>query len=495
MNKNNSGFVLVTFVTLFMASFSVIWLLHLNSLHRQQLEFEGRYQYQLHQARVQLFWLARDKPEEQSWLAWQTSLNVQQWLTALVQQGIAAQIEINPVSLVVETGSPRQASQLSERMVHSIAEGSAVKLQLPEDTVSGENDLWLDRHYRPHLPMATNLVSNSTKGVNIGTLEGDQVHFHQLQSSQLNSEHLTATVLETQHIRQGQALNVTNLQAVKVTNEQTAAVAAEILTSKVGSAAVGSATLENSTVATATAEISSAFNIAAEQVKAYQPVQLQGDARVRLNTIYSQLAGLEQSIYYCIEETLWCLAPVKPNAVIQSCKNCQLEQQAIHFEAEITINVGLCIHGCGVRLSAPTGVAVSCSAPSIPARQQGQLRCQLSSTLANMDELAFDLQVDIYSEKNAAVYTRLITPIRWQVSALSCAPENHTVTVGDSAPTMSYTFYLPEHPGGELYFWSGMVYQQCRASGQTTFMRCELFASCGTNGQWQTIEGRCSCLN
>lgn len=493
MKKNNGGFVLIAFITVFMASFTVIWLLHLNTLHRQQLEFDDKYQYQLHQARVQLFWLAREKPRSQNWLAWQTSSKVQQWLADLEQHGIAAQVEINPVALVVETGSQRQASQLSERMIHSTTQGTELKLTLSEEHTNDENDLWLNRQYRPNLPMATDLLSNRSSAFNVGSLEGGSAHLRYLQANQLNGRHLNATELKAQRIRQAPALYLNNVDAAQVNSNQVTVTNAAVLATEVGSATATSATIDRATVNTSTVATSSALNINANQVRVRQPLQLQGDARTRLNTIHGQLAGLEQSIYHCIEESLWCLAATRPNATIQSCVNCQVEQQTTQFEAVITMNVGVCIHGCGVRVSVPSGVAVTCPAQTIPARQQGILQCRVSSTVVNYDELTFNVTLDVYSGKNAAVFTRLTAPIRWQVSFLPCKPESHMVNVESSVPSMSYTLQLPAHPGGETYSWGGTVYQKCRVSSHQTFMRCDISASCSTGGNWYSIAGQCSC--
>lgn len=476
-----------------MASFTVIWLLHLNTLHRQQLEFDDRYQYQLHQARVQLFWLAREKPNAQSWLAWQTSLNIQQWLTKLEQHGVTAEVEINPLALVVDIGSQRQASQLSERMVHSTAEGTRLKLGLPENDTNYESELWLDRHYRPHLPMATDLVSNSKSGLNIASLEGEQAYIQQLQAGELDSLHLSGISLDAQYIRHAPTLTLVDLQADDVTNEQIMVTAAEILTADVGSAETALATLDSAAVTAAATTINTALKIMAQQVHIHQPLQLEGDARVRLNTIHSQLTGLEQSIYHCIDESLWCLAPVPPHAIIQSCTNCQLEQQARYFEAVVIINVGVCIHGCGVRVSAPTGVAVTCPAQTVPARQQGQLRCQVSSNLMDVEELKYNLIIDVYSGKDTTVYTRLTVPLHWQVRFLPCTPESHIVHVESSVPSMNYRLELPTYPGGEAYSWGGTVYQECRISSHQTFMRCDINALCSTSGNWHSVVGKCIC--
>lgn len=494
MKNRHQGFVLITFIALFMTSFAVVWLMHLANLHRQQQEFDDRFQYQLHQARMQLFWQATKKPFEQSWLSWQTSFELQQWLNELEQSGLAADIEIEPLQLVVDLHSVSQANKFSQRLVHSTAHGTRLKLALPDTEEQQEQSMWLYRQTKPGLEMATNLSGGNHLLSNVDELRGAEAYLQSLQTSDLQVIETTTDKLVTPQLNNSVEFSVGHVMASTMHSHEVFAEQGHMqrgLSNKLTAQAVNS----ESALANSAATQSSTFQtLATSHIAVEQPVHLSGTAADRVNALNSQLAGLEQSIYRCIHETLWCLAPVAPQAILTECLNCQNEQQNSYFEAVVIIDVGVCIHGCGVRVRAPTGVALSCPVQAVPAGHQGKLRCQAASTLVGVDELAFNLQIEVYSGKKTTLYTQLTAPIHWQISVQPCAAVNHTVTVAQSAPTMNYTLSLPSHPGGEAYSWRGTIYQECRASGQGTFMRCDLAASCSTSGQWQRIMGRCSCM-
>src|SRR5690554_3345647 len=144
-----------------MVSFTVIWLMHLKALHKQKIEFSDRYQYQVHQARVQLFWLSQQKPDTQSWGAWQLSPQLRQWQEELASKGLAVRVEVNPLALVVETNSMQMARRLNRGLVQSLQEGEELKLLLPTAQAQQSNELWLSRQSGGPVTMSTHLFGNS----------------------------------------------------------------------------------------------------------------------------------------------------------------------------------------------------------------------------------------------------------------------------------------------------------------------------------------------
>lgn len=493
MTKTNRGFVLITFVGLFMASFAVIWLMHLKAVHEQQLEFTDRYQYQLHQTRVQLFGLAQQKPSTQSWLAWQLSPQLRQWQEQLANQGLAVRVEIHPLALVVNMSSHQMVNRLSERLVHSVREGTELKLLLPLEQGQHSNEQWLSRQSVGQLTMATDLFGTHSAIKNISTLSGQRSHLDHLLAHTVNTEQLNATAMHVDELRLAAAVQLESLTATHVLSEQAVVSTAAINIATVGTGQATTAVIEHANSLQTIATTHTGIQLQAERVGVSQSVQLQGHGQDRLDTVQRELGELEQLIYNCIDETQWCLAAERPTFTVTSCQGCELEQQSRHFEAIITIDVDFCIHGCGIRTSNPIGVAVHCPHSQVPAQQSGGLQCHLTATLADTDELSYNLQVQVFSQKNISVFKQIVVPIQWRVNIPTCAHSNHSVTVDYSVPTMNYTLILPEYAGGQLFTWSDRIYQECRASRPASFINCDLFATCTVTGEWQDIEARCSC--
>ncbi|RUO43919.1 hypothetical protein CWE15_01675 [Aliidiomarina taiwanensis] len=491
--KHQSGFILVVFVGLLMAGATALWLVQVTAAYHEHERALAHLQQQLHTARVQLFWQAIEKEPADTWLNWQTHPDRLTWLESLKQQGLQAKIEVHPLRLVVELHSDKRAHMLSNRLVKSVAQGSELHLNVPEQQPQDTQAQSIQRIADTPQVMATDLrgawglISNaqqvSGKGLVAQTVQSELLHAKQSQSDSANIQQVTSHSLNTAIKVVAQGIDSQQLLVSQTSFDEATMAQLQAQNMVVQKAHVPLMQINTGVVA----------HTKAKKMNVLGVLSLTGQEQLGITQFQESLSTLEQAIYYCLHESKWCLAPIKPTLHRVDCQNCQSQQYAEYFLSVLEYEVSNCRHGCGIRLQVPNNIEAHCPKASIPAGGSGKLRCEVSGNLIDASEYSFVVQAQLYSMKNPSVYLQQAKAVQWQLLATECEAKDVSVTILERWPPATYTLTLPTFPGGETYAWYGNIEYPCNNTANNQLMFCDMAAFCSRYGAWQDIQASCIC--